>query len=135
MIAILDAGPLYAAADLNDAAHTPCAALLRRSDIELVVPALTIAEAAYFIGRRLGSRTEVLFLESLRQLTIEAPSFDDLGRMAQLVDQYADFPLGTTDASIIALAERLGVETIITLDRRHFGAVRPRHCESFSLLP
>jgi len=55
--------------------------------------------------------------------------------MAELVDQYADFPLGGTDASVVALAERLGAETIVTLDRRHFGQVRPRHVERFRLLP
>ncbi|MBA3300810.1 MAG: VapC toxin family PIN domain ribonuclease, partial [Thermoleophilaceae bacterium] len=54
---------------------------------------------------------------------------------AELVGQYADFPLGGTDASVIALAERLGAPVVITLDRRHFGAVEPRHVERFELLP
>jgi len=43
--------------------------------------------------------------------------------------------LGTTDASVIALAERLEITEIATLDRRHFTAVRPRHVEAFTLLP
>ena len=55
--------------------------------------------------------------------------------MAELVEEYADFPLGGTDASVLALAERLGTEIVITLDRRHFGALRPRHVESLQLLP
>jgi hypothetical protein len=44
-------------------------------------------------------------------------------------------PLGGTDASVIALAERIGAEIVITLDRRHFGTVRPRHREVLELLP
>jgi predicted nucleic acid-binding protein len=48
---------------------------------------------------------------------------------------YADFPLGTTDASVIAVAERLGATEIATLDHRHFRAVRPTHIASFTLLP
>jgi predicted nucleic acid-binding protein len=36
---------------------------------------------------------------------------------------------------VIALAERLGAPVIVTLDRRHFAAVRPRHREAFELLP
>ena len=59
----------------------------------------------------------------------------DFARMAELVDTYADFPLGTTDTSVIAVAERLGVMEVATLDHRHFGAVRPRHADSFILLP
>jgi predicted nucleic acid-binding protein len=59
----------------------------------------------------------------------------DYGRMAELVELYADWPLGGTDASVIAIAERLGVTTVATLDRRHFGPTRPRHIEAFTLLP
>jgi predicted nucleic acid-binding protein len=55
--------------------------------------------------------------------------------MAELVERYADFPLGGTDASVIALGERLEAATIVTLDRRHLGAVVPRHREAFALLP
>lgn len=49
--------------------------------------------------------------------------------------KYGDFPLGGADASIVALAERLDIKAIITLDDRHFRAVRPRHREAFRLLP
>jgi predicted nucleic acid-binding protein len=55
--------------------------------------------------------------------------------MGELVEQYADFPLGGTDASVIALAERLDAPVIVSLDRRHFGAVAPRHRAAFELLP
>ncbi|MHA6785706.1 hypothetical protein ACVGOW_32620 [Pseudonocardia saturnea] len=55
--------------------------------------------------------------------------------MAQLVEQYADFPLGGSDASVVAIAERRSITTILTIDRRHFTAVRPNHIESFELLP
>lgn len=63
------------------------------------------------------------------------PSPADLTRAAELVERYADFPLGATDASVVALAERLGDTEVATLDRRHFAAVRPRHTESLTLLP
>jgi len=55
--------------------------------------------------------------------------------MAELVETYADFPLGTTDASVIALTERLGLAEVATLDHRHFAAVRPKHVNAFTLLP
>jgi len=59
----------------------------------------------------------------------------DLDRMAELVEKYADFPLGLVDASVIAVAERLGADEIATLDRRHFSVVRPAHLRAFTLLP
>jgi hypothetical protein len=52
-----------------------------------------------------------------------------------LVEQYGDLPLGTADACVVALAERLRIPTIATLDRRHFTIVRPTHVSAFELLP
>lgn len=135
MLAVVDAGPLYAAADADDIDHEPSVHALARGDLRLVVPALAIAEATYFVGRRLGPSAEAAFLRGLATLDIEAPTDEDFERIAELVEQYADFPLGGTDASAIALAERIGATTVITLDRRHFTAVRPRHCEAFEILP
>lgn len=134
-LAIVDAGPLYAAADADDDDHSASVAALTRADLRLVVPALVVAEATYFVGRRLGANAEAAFLGGLAALDIEAPVEEDLGRMAQLVAEYADFPLGGTDASVVALAERLDAPVVITLDRRHFAAVKPRHRPSLALLP
>lgn len=54
---------------------------------------------------------------------------------AELVDRYADLPLGGTDASLVAMAERLALTQVATLDHRHFRVVRPRHVDAFELLP
>jgi predicted nucleic acid-binding protein len=63
------------------------------------------------------------------------PEPEDWPRIAELVERYRDFPLGGVDASIVALAERLNTDLLITLDRRHFAAVRPRHVAAFRILP
>jgi len=55
-IAIVDGGPLYAAVAADDDDHAQCVAVLERADLELVVPALVVAEATYLIGRRLGPK-------------------------------------------------------------------------------
>jgi predicted nucleic acid-binding protein len=108
---------------------------LRRPDLQLVIPTLVIAEVTYLIGRRLGVRAEAKFLRGLAQFEVEAPVAEDWPRVAELVEQYRDFPLGGTDASVVALAERLASEVVVTLDERHFAAVKPRHCAAFQLLP
>ena len=59
----------------------------------------------------------------------------DYARMADLVAQYGSLPLGTTDASVVAVAERFNLTDIATLDRRHFTVVRPDHTDTFTLLP
>jgi len=130
--AIVDSGPLIAAANRSDPAHQASLAALEASGIRLVIPVLCVAEVVYFLARyHLESR----FLRALEGFDVQGPAPEDWSRIADLVDQYADFPLGGTDASVIVLAERLQTDLIITLDRRHFGAVKPLHCERFRLLP
>jgi predicted nucleic acid-binding protein len=135
LISIVDSGSLYAAADRRQPEHERCMAALRREDLELVIPAMVVAEVCHFVGKRLGPKAEARFLKGLSGFDVRAPHPDDWPRIGELVDQYADFPLGGTDAGVVALAERLDADTVITLDRRHFGAVRPRHREALQLLP
>jgi predicted nucleic acid-binding protein len=134
-IAIVDAGPLYAVVDSDDDDHDRCVEVLHRADLRLVVPALVVAEVTYLVGRRLGPHIEARFLAGLSALSIQAPYAEDWQRIAELIGRYADFPLGGTDASVLTLAERLGTDVVLTLDRRHFGALRPDHCERLQLLP
>ncbi|WTY93308.1 hypothetical protein OG589_39230 [Sphaerisporangium sp. NBC_01403] len=54
--------------------------------------------------------------------------------MSLLVEAYAGLPLGAVDASVIAVAERLGITEVATLDRRHFTVVRPWHTTALVLL-
>ena len=135
VLAIVDAGPLYATVDQSDRYHERCVAVLNRRDLELVIPAMVVAEVSYFVGERLGPGHEAAFLRGLRDVSVRAPESEDWGRIGELVARYRDFPLGGTDASVIALAERLGTQVVITLDQRHFRAVRPRHCRALLLLP
>lgn len=98
---------------------------------------MVIAEVGYLLARDAGSSVEAAFLRSFKAgfLTIVSPTADDLSRAAELVDQYADLPLGTTDACIVALAERLNITELVTLDHRHFNVVRPRHVQALTLTP
>ncbi|HEX9943926.1 MAG TPA: PIN domain-containing protein [Thermoanaerobaculia bacterium] len=134
-IAIVDTGPLVASANTADPAHHACLDALRTPGFHLVIPALCVAEAAYLIHRRRGPMTEARFLRGLESFDVQAPAVQDWPRIGELVEQYADLPLGGTDASMVALAEHLRTEILITLDHRHFGVVRPKHCGRFHLLP
>ena len=60
---------------------------------------------------------------------------EDVERMAELVRQFSSFPLGGTDSSVVAIAERLGAREIATLDRRHFPSITPKDGGHFTLLP
>lgn len=134
---VVDAGPLVAAAATGDRNHERCAALLSQASRPLIVPALVVTEVAYFLGDRIGHSAEQAFAGSLRnaELIVEPVEPFDWARIADLLELYGDLPLGIVDASVVATCERLGVETLATLDRRHFSVVRPRHCNALTLVP
>ena len=133
--AVVDAGPLYAAANSKDPDHSRSLEALQRPDLDLVVPALVVTEVAQLLGSRYGAKAEARFLRGLAGFAVEPPAPEDFVRIAELVERYADFPLGGVDASVIALAERLDTPLVLTLDHRHFAAVKPAHCDALQLLP
>ncbi len=134
---LVDTGPLVAAANRTDTHHAASIAALTVAARPRYVPGLVIAEVCYLLARDAGSNVEAEFLRSFATgfLTVADLSVADLDRCADLVEEYADLPLGGTDACLVALAERLGIVEIATLDRRHFAVVRPRHIEAFTLVP
>ncbi len=134
---LVDTGPLVAAANRNDTHHRASAEALAVAPPPRLVPGMVIAEVAYLLARDAGSSVEAGFLRSFKTgfLAIVSSTADDLTRAAELVEQYADLPLGATDACIVALAERLNITRLVTLDRRHFGVVRPRHIQALTLIP
>lgn len=134
---VIDAGPLVAAAATADRNHERCVTLLANAPQPLVVPTLVVTEVAYFLGDRIGQVAEQAFARSLRdgELVVEPVEPRDWVRVSELLDRYRDLPLGIVDATVVATCERLGADTLATLDRRHFSVVRPSHCAALTLLP
>jgi len=135
MLAVVDTGPLYASLDLDDDDHEASVKALSTPGLRLVIPVLVVAEVSYLAATRLGPDVEATFVATLSELDVEAPLPQEWSRISELIRQYASFPLGATDASVVALAERLQTPHVITLDHRHFHAVRPGHCDALQLLP
>jgi len=132
---LLDTGVLYALADADDAWHDRCRRLIERRREALLAPASVLPEVAYLLRERLGNTAERAFAASLAagSLAIEDLKRSDYERALALLDDYP--AIGFVDASVVAVAERLKLGAIATTDRRHFGAIRPRHMPAFELLP
>ena len=80
---------------------------------------------------------EVTFLKSFggNGFRVAEVEEGDISRIAELVEQYVGLPLGIVDAAVMAVAERLNLAEVATVDRKHFSIVRPRHVSAFRLLP
>lgn len=137
MALILDTGPLYASLDRSDADHAACRALIEEAREPLVVPSPVLVEVDYWIHQRLHVGVLGALLDDIvaGAYRVEDLVGDDYLRIRELCDRYEDADLGFVDGAVLAVVERLGEEKLVTLDERHFRAVRPRHVEALRLLP
>jgi predicted nucleic acid-binding protein len=134
---ILDTGPLYAALDRSDQDHRACRALIEGATEPLVIPAPVLVEVDYWIGQRLGPGALVALLADIEAGAYRVADLQpmDYARVREVCDRYADADIGFVDAAVLAIVERLGEPKLATLDRRHFGLLRPRHRDAIELLP
>lgn len=98
------------------------------------VPGLVLAEVDYFLRKERDAMRALLRDLSRGAFTHAAPTLAILDRAMDIDRQYADLALGLVDASVVALAEELGVYRLATRDVRHFRAVRLRGGKRFDLV-
>lgn len=137
MALILDTGSLYASLDRSDADHRACRNLIETATETLIVPAPVLVELDYWIHRRLHPGVLVALLDDIAEgaYLVEDVLPQDYRRVRELCDRYADTDIGFVDAAILAIVERFNETKLATLDRRHFGLLRPRHVDALRLLP
>jgi predicted nucleic acid-binding protein len=134
---VIDAAPLVAVADRRDRLNSTVEAVLREEGGELVIPAAVTAEVDYLLGRRLGRKGRLAFLEDLAggRFTVASLDAPDHAVVLDLEHRYVGIDAGLADLSIVVVAERYGTRRVLTFDERHFRSLRPLAGGSFTLLP
>ena len=130
---LCDTGPLVALYSPHDAAQRACREALDAYQGKLLTTWPVITEAIYMLPRQ--DQRELLWELILRGgveiSQIEPP---DIKRIHELMAKYADVGMDLADASLVAVAERLRVRHIFSLDS-HFRIYRPRHIKVFEVFP
>lgn len=103
----------------------------------MIITPYVLTEACNLVGKYLGADAEVNLVEAVvaGDLVQSEITVADLTRIAELMRTCRGFPLGLADASVLAVAERLDVAEVATLDRRHFPVLTPAHVVALTLLP
>jgi predicted nucleic acid-binding protein len=139
VIPVADAGYVVALVNRADPDHARVAEVARSLRVAPWLPTPTVTEICYVLGREMGAGSVATFLRYLAEpsagLSLLEPTPDDLRRAAEVLERYGATGLDFGDALLVAVAERLEATTLLTLDRRHLAAVRPRHRAHFDLLP
>ncbi|NJK51585.1 MAG: PIN domain-containing protein [Leptolyngbyaceae cyanobacterium SU_3_3] len=136
MTCIADTGFIVALANKRDEEHAPVKAVYAQQR-KILVPQTVLTEVSYLLNRDVGSAQLIKFLESLPVSRFQLIGLiaQDIVRTAAILSQYQDSRIDFVDASVMAVAERYNLDTILTLDRRDFSLYRPQNCTAFTLLP
>ena len=136
MTTIADTGFIVALANQRDEQHAPVKAVYAQQR-QILLPQTVLAEVAYLLDRDAGTAQLIKFLKSLPVSRFQLVGLidRDITRTAAILSQYQDSRIDFVDASVIAVAERYNLTTILTLDHRDFSLYQPPHCSAFTLLP
>lgn len=133
---LIDTSGLLAALFADQREHIACAHELIRSDPPLILSPYVLAETDYLIQKFGGVEAELVFLEEIGRGAYKMPHFEekDVARAREIIVKYRQLGIGLADASLVVLAERYDCRNILTLDHRHFRALRVGR-QPFRILP
>jgi uncharacterized protein len=136
MTALIDTGFMLAVLSVNDSRHKNCRAVV---DLEPnpLMPSIVLPELAYMVIRDLGHQAFIRFMHQLLDNSgqLVAATESDLSRATELMEKYLDGRIDLVDCVIVAMAERLNISRILTVDQRDFRILRPNHIPAFEILP
>lgn len=132
---LVDAGPLVALLDRDDAHHSECVDALDAIREPLLTVGPVFTEAMYLLNFSQEAQRALWEMIEAEALDLAALDREDAPRMKALMQKYRDLPMDLADAALVRVAEREKIKQIFTLDQRHFRAYRPSGIGNFSILP
>jgi len=136
-VILLDTSGLVAALFAGQNHHEECGQVLQEATPPRILSPFVLAEADYLIQKFGGIEAELLFLEEVARGVFKIPAFglNEIREAREIVAKYHDLRIGLADASIVVLAGLYACRDVLTLDIRHFRALRPPGRRSFRILP
>ena len=134
---VLDTSGLLAAIDASQRHHEAAAAVLRAADAPLLLSPFVLAELDYLLSTRVSFFAATALLDQVvaGAYRLEPMGTADIARASEIISQYRALEIGLADASLVVLAERHHINDILTLDERHFRAIKGPSGRPFRLLP
>jgi uncharacterized protein len=137
VVIVLDTSGLLAAIDSSQRFHDAAREVLDGTVEPLILSPFVLAELAYLLAKRVGPEAELALLQEVaRETYCLAPfSIGNVAEARRIMVQYADLRISLADASNVVLANRHDTLDVLTLDERHFRALRGPGGRPFRILP
>ncbi len=133
---LIDTGPIVALLDRDDRYHSLCVEIYKK---DIKEPLLTtwpvLTEVFYLLGFSYVLQDALWEFIQRGALKIYEIDFKLMNRCRTLMKKYRDLPMDLADATLVAVAEAEGIDTIFTLDHKDFNVYRTSKKKTFRLLP
>jgi uncharacterized protein len=132
---LLDTGPLVAMIRSADSDHERCVEILLHIERPLLTSWPVITEAGWLLRNSPAALSSLYTAYSSGLLDLLALSPGEFADLEELRSRYASLSPQLADLTLVHLAQREGLDTIFTLDRRDFSVYRRKGKSGFHLLP
>ena len=134
---ILDTSGLLSALDASQRFHEAARRSLEAASPPWILSPYVLAELDYLLATRVGQAAERALLAEVGRgvYRLDALEPAEITAAERLIGRHAELEIGLADASLVVLANRYGVRDLLTLDERHFRALRGPGGRPFRLLP
>ena len=134
---LVDTSGLLAALAPDQREHAACAAVLERARGAKILSPFVLAELDYLVAKYSGVTGELALLDEVARGAYQLAPFDAdaVSSAREVVGAHEDLGIGLADASIVVLSARHRCLDVLTLDERHFRALRGHAGRRFRVLP
>ena len=112
---VVDAGPLIALFDRDDRHHRRAVEFAKTHGSRLITNVPVLTEATFVLRFSVDAQKDLLWWAH-SSLEIDQGTASDLPRIIALIDKYRDLPADFADASLVAMAERLNLSRVASVD-------------------
>ena len=132
---LIDTGPIVAYVDASDPFHRRVVEALDDFSGRLYTTAAVVTEAMHLVSEQTdGPDVLVDFLNTSGTEIRAAMESAGLRAAVTLMKKYRDTPMDFADATLVLLADELGLLDMLTLDRRGFSTYRTGRGRAFRLV-
>jgi uncharacterized protein len=133
--ALADTGPLVAIVRTREKAHRKCAATLKTITPPLLTCWPVLTEAAWLLRKEPGGFKALGRMLDSGLIRLAELDETAVAWIIAFLDCYASAKAQLADAALMYLAEREGIDTVFTLDRRDFSIYRTTTGRALTIIP
>ena len=131
---LIDTSALIALVDVADRWHSACLEAATSLSHPVATTTAILTEFFHFRGQPLHHLQAAWRLARSHSIKVLPIEDEDLPELERLMLKYSDQPMDFADATLVRLAEREGLTTILTVDR-DFEVYRIGGRKAFRVLP